>query len=205
MGSKRQKILIEGRFQEFRLSPNGNYLAARSQSNPRGLHHNIQTQRMWELSTGAEVAWEERGGEVSDDPAEPPPQGGPQALIKDSLAWPTSVDSRRISPDGIRRIDFDQYSPTLVLEEADSKRPTASFEHERELTDAAFSPRGRWVATPSQDGSVRLWPLQVSDLATQACKLLPRNLTPDDGKTLKMDGPYRKTCPNHAVVQHGFS
>jgi len=196
MGSKRQKILIEGRFQEFRLSPNGDYLAARSQSNPRGLHHYIQTQRMWELATGAEVAWEERGREVSDDPAERPPQGGPQRLIKDSLMWPTSVDSRRISPDGIWRIEFDQYSPTLVLEEADSKRPIASFEHESELTDAAFSPRGRWLATSSQDGSVRLWPLQVSDLATQACKLLPRNLTPDDWKTLKMDGLYRKTCPN---------
>jgi hypothetical protein len=26
--------------------------------------------------------------------------------------------------------------------------------------------------------------------------MMPRNLTADEWKTLKMDGPYRKTCAN---------
>ncbi len=195
-GSKRQKTVIGGRFDEFRLSPDGEYLAARWQFNPHGLHHYIQTQRVWKFSNGAEVAWEETGREPVDGPAERPPQGGPQSLIKASLAWPSSRDMRNISPDRIWRIEYDRWSPTVVLEETDSKRPIASLEHDARLIDAAFSRRGRWLATSSQDGSIRLWPLQVDDLAAQACRLLPRNLTPDEWKTLKMDGPYHKTCAN---------
>ena len=103
---------------------------------------------------------------------------------------------RNISPDGIWRIEYDRWSPTVLLEETDSKRPIASFEHDADLTDAVFSSRGRWIASASQDGSIRLWPQQVSDLAAQACKLLPRNLTLEEWKTLKMEGPYRKTCAN---------
>jgi len=194
IASKRQKFFLEGQFDQFRLSPNGDYIAAERQFNLHGAHHYIQSQRVWKFSTGAELAWEETGREPGDGPAQRPPQGGPQSLIKDSLAWPSSRDNRRISPDGSWRIEFD--TSTLVLEEADSKRPIASFEHDARLIDAAFSPRGRWLATSSQDGSIRLWPLQASDLAAQACRMLPRNLTPDEWKNLKMDGPYRKTCPN---------
>jgi WD40 repeat protein len=151
---------------------------------------------VWKLATGAEVAWVEKGREVSDGPGERPPQSGPQSLIKDSLAWSSSLDNRRISPDGIWRMELSAYSPTLVLEETESKRQIASFEHDSNLTDAAFSPRGRWLATSSQDGSVRLWALQVGDLASRSCKMLPRNLTSEEWKTFGMVGPYRKTCPN---------
>jgi WD40 repeat protein/type II secretory pathway component PulM len=184
---------ISGIFDDFRLSLDGRYLAARREYSPHGMHHYIRTQRVWKLSNGVEVAWEETGREESDGPAERPPQGGPQSLIKESLAWPSS-DKRSTSPDGILRIEFDRYSPTVTLEEADSKRPVASFEHDAKLTDAVFSPRGRWVASTSQDGSIRLWPLQVNDLAARACRMLPRNLTPEEWKTFGMAGPYRKVC-----------
>ena len=190
------KFAIRGSFNEFSLSPDGQYLAAGGQFNPRGMHHYIRIQRVWKLSNGAEVAWQETGREASDGPADRPPQGGSQSLIKDSFTWPTSPDKRFTSPDGIWRIEYDRYSPTVSLEEADSKRPIASFEHDADLTDAVFSPRGRWLASSSQDGSIRLWPLQASDLAARACRIMPRNLTADEWKTLKMDGPYRKTCAN---------
>jgi WD40 repeat protein len=92
--------------------------------------------------------------------------------------------------------DLSEYSSTFVLEEAGTRRPVARFEHDGDLTDATFSPRGRWLVSSSKDGSVRLWPLQVGDLAAQACKLLPRNLTPAEWQEFQMDGPYSKTCPN---------
>jgi WD40 repeat protein len=192
----KQKFAIKGRVNEFRLSPNGEYLATQAQFNLHGMHHYINQQGIWKLSSGTQVAWLETGREESDGPAEQPPQSGPQSLIKDSGAWPSSTELRTTSPDGTWSIDFNVFSPTVVLQEADTKRPFASFEHNAGLTAAAFSPRGRWLATSSKDGSIRLWPLQVSDLAIQACNLLPRNLTRDEWRDLKMDGQYHKVCAN---------
>ena len=190
-----EHLTIKGSFENFRLSPDGRYLSTSSRVVGNG-HHYIDTTRVWNLSNGIEVAWEETGRQGSDPPPTRSPTGGSQSLLRDSPIWLAPNEKKTISPDAVLRIEFNRYSPTLVLKEADSQRPVASFEHESDVTDAVFSPRGRWLVTASEDGSVRLWPLQVSDLAERACKMLPRNLTPDEWRTLKMGGPYRKTCAN---------
>jgi WD40 repeat protein len=123
------------------------------------------------------------------------PQGGPQNLIDDSEKW--RPVSRSLSPDGQWSVELSSHG--LVLEEASTGREVAKLEHDGEVLDAAFSPKGRWLATSSREGIVRLWPLQAEDMIERACKLLPRNLTPEEWKELKLEGPYRKTCPNLPV------
>jgi WD40 repeat protein len=188
--------VMSGRFKDFSFSPDEKQLATWSQFNVGGQHHFIEARRVWNLTTGSQVAWEETGRQESDGPTSGPPQGGSQRLVKDSASWPSQTESRSRSADGQWSFDLNQYSSTLGLQEVSAQRPIARFEHEGNLIDAAFSPRGRWLVSSTRNGGVRLWPLQVDDLAKQACKLLPRNLTPAEWKEFQMDGPYRKTCPN---------
>ena len=194
-GRREALPIMAGKFRDFRLSPDGEYLSTWSQFNVGGQHHYIEATRVWRISSGVEVAWLEKGREITDGPSPEGPLGGPQRLVKDSASWPSQRDKGSKSADGIWSFDVNQYSSTLVLDEISAQRPIARLEHDGPVIDAAFGQRGRWLATSSQDGTVRLWPLQVDDILLQACKLLPRNLTSDEWKEFKMDGPYRKTCP----------
>jgi WD40 repeat protein len=100
---------------------------------------------------------------------------------------------RSVSPDGEWAATI--AGSTAVLSEARSKREVARLEHDDAVVDVAFSPGGRWLATSSKDGRIRLWPLQVKDVLSQACPLVPRNLTPDEWKGFGFTGPYHKSCP----------
>jgi WD40 repeat protein len=176
------------------FSPDGRWLATISEEGSLGSHVRVQRRDIWNLATGEETAWKET---IIGTPRTPrgPPQGGPQNLIADSEKW-TEGNQKSVSSNGALSFNLDRYSSTLTLEDANSKRTIAKLEHDGELIAAAFSPRGRWLATSNKDGTVRLWPLKAEDAVKQACQLLPRNLTREEWSDLHIDGPYRKTCQN---------
>ena len=187
-------IAAEGNFNEFRLSPDGRWLATLQEIHPAP-HALVYLKQVWDVATGKEIAWNKKT--VGKNTGTRPPQGGSQKLIDDSGKW--RPVSRSLSPDGQWFVDVSRHGPSLVLKETSTGREVAKLEHDGEVLDAAFSPKGRWLATSSQDGTVRLWPLQPKDMIERACKLLPRNLTTDEWKDAKIEGPYRKTCPNLPV------
>ncbi|AMY10833.1 putative protein containing caspase domain protein [Luteitalea pratensis] len=193
---------LAGHFETIRFSPDGRFLAAFSE---RNLQHqgSLDSTTVWSAATGIQVASLEKVVGPFDQPAK---ASGDQRLVVASATWPSAADSsitgrpigrvrsdRAISPDHTLQASPD--GSTLDLTEATSKRTIARLEHGSDIVDAVFSARGQWLATSARDGTVRLWPLRSQAILEQACRLLPRNLTPDEWKEFKVDGPYRKACP----------
>jgi WD40 repeat protein len=176
---------------EAAISPDGQFLTYHTNRLIRKVGR-LDVRQVWRLSDGVETAWREEG--EGANPARPA-RGGPQQLIEESATWTVVNESESLRRAGAWSAEMESSSPTLTLFN-ESGTSIAKLEHDGPVTHFAFSPGGRWLASSSQDGTLRLWPLQVKDLLVQACKLLPRNLTAEEWKALSLDGPYRKSCPS---------
>jgi WD40 repeat protein len=65
------------------------------------------------------------------------------------------------------------------------------------VRSVAFSPDGARLATASEDGTVRIYTLNIAELMVLACSRVTRNLTQAEWETyFGRDVPYRQTCPN---------
>jgi WD40 repeat protein len=162
--------------EKFVLSPDSRFAAGfiRRGGSGRGL----TVTQVWDAHSGTELAWLEEGHRSSGSKASRPARGGRQELIAEAEKW-RSADTLKSSQDGLWQLDLTSRSATAEIQEAGSRRPIARLEHDADLRDAAFSPRGRWLATSTDDGVTRLWPLHAPDLIEMACRMLPRHFAPD--------------------------
>jgi len=87
------------------------------------------------------------------------------------------------------------------LRETSTDRLANILRHDDEVTDLAFSVDSRWLATASQDHSVRIWALWTSDLIEQACARLTQNLSREEWHKYMGDQRYSPTCPKLPVPE----
>jgi len=187
------------------FSPDGKWLATVTAGHCdryEGLVRRTTT-RVWDMETGAEVAWvshEEKDRCHKQSPDLRAPSGGGQALALESVNWQEATVVRTDGTDELKSRDGRwtaasfKFSKQVLLTATDTTGKVVKIAHE-DVNGIDFSPDARWLATAGDDGTVRLWPLSSEDLIREACLRLPHNLSRDDRKAFLGDPDFPDTCP----------
>jgi WD40 repeat protein len=189
-----QLELGSGSVEKICFSPDGKWIAAQTRRRVPDAHGYLWTRRVFELSTRNAVGWNTRA-DVLNVPSSELTSGGDLILVESSESWPTvriGGNSEK-SSDGRWRTSFGE---EFKLVDAQSERPADIVQHDGSITDATFSPNGRWLVTASEDCTVRVWPLWAEDLLPPVRLHLQRNLTYDEWRQAFENEPYSKTCPD---------
>jgi WD40 repeat protein len=196
------------------VSPDGRRLATRSGpswSRGFGLTHPSFT-RVWDIATGAHAGWTSHEKEdiermsgmtwarraanatgewtLADS-------GGDARAATGASTWPVleTIDDRRAAP----------AHPWLTSSNAAgvplwrTAVARAARAHDDTGPKLAWSADGRWLATAGTDGTLRIWPLTTTDLTSDACARVMRNLSPEEWKIAIGDEPVRATCPESSA------
>ena len=68
--------------------------------------------------------------------------------------------------------------------------------HEYVVNAVVISPDNHWLVTSSEDGTARLWLLQVNDLINLARIVVGRNFSADESRLYFPSEKYHKTFPD---------
>ena len=206
-------IQHKGSISRLAVSPDGKYVLTRTaHRRQRAVLLRPTMDRVWETSTGKEVAWRsledednkvlayrppvESRSEEDDFPLEK--EGGPSALLSMADMWkPVSLkkEDEVASLDGLWKAE--KVGQIIKLKEASHDETLSELAHDGDVWDLAFSPDSRWLVTASADHTARVWPLRPNDMIDEACARLTRNLKQEEEWKQYMRGkPFRKTCPN---------
>jgi WD40 repeat protein len=200
---------------EIGFSADGNFIMTRTirTASDRAVSLRAGSIRVWSAQNFQELASRvDAKVNTTEDPAETSSvlSADQTAMLSNSTSWPkfSVADSRMRqyspklrSPDGRWIVSLTQFeSPELSLAEfANPDREANKFRHDAKVTDVAFSVDSRWLASASEDHTVRIWPLKAEDLIEQACARLSRNLSREEWKDYMSDEPYSPTCPKLPV------
>jgi WD40 repeat protein len=111
------------------------------------------------------------------------------------MTYDDSANSVAFSPDG--KYVVSSGDTTARVWEAATGKEVARMTHDDFVRSVAFSPDGKYVVSGSYDSTVRVWEWQSSDLITNACTHMPRNLTRAEWKQYIGDAlPYQAVCEN---------
>ncbi|MGB0383733.1 MAG: CHAT domain-containing protein [Ardenticatenaceae bacterium] len=110
-----------------------------------------------------------------------------------------SIAAVAISPDN-HLVTADDGGTTFVwdltVEDLSNQQPIQLQGHKGVINSLVVSSDGRWVVTGSDDQTVRLSHLGASGLMEVACRIVGRNLSPEEWGLHFKRVPHRKTCPN---------
>ncbi len=166
------------------LSPDGRYLATAASRDSRGYQAGDFQVRLWEVSTGKQLAAATHDREVNS-----------VFFSRDGRSLVTAS-----TEDGTSRV--------WALTSAPSGTLTGVTEISRLADPDAVSATAdmRYLVTAGAD-AVRIWPLNPEDLIAEVQARSFRNLTRSEWEFYLGGMPYRKTCPNlpEAPVESGGS
>ena len=169
--------------------------------------------RVWELSTGLEVVKLDLDSRTGADSVTFSPDSQHLAIgCKDGTARVWEVSTRKqvakmvhgsrvitvaFSPDGLYLGTGSQDCTARIWNWA-SGEEMIRMTHRDNVNAIAFSPDGNLFVSGSQlsETYAKIWRLWPSDLETEACTRLSRNLTVEEWRKHMGDLPYRKTCPD---------
>jgi WD40 repeat protein len=186
------------------FSPDGKWLVTRTHATPVGHVAPPRITRVWDTQNFQAAASQQTGNEndaanETSKPATEALNSAQKALLSDSSSWPDVLKQQHPSADGRWIVKEEDFSPKVTLQESSTGREVNTLAHDDTVTDRAFSPDSRWLATASADRTVRIWALKAEDLIEQACARLPRNLSREEWTTYLGNEPYSPTCPGLPV------
>lgn len=185
----------EGPVTAMAFSPDGRWLAT-------GGGGWDDTARLWDLSVV--LASGETNGSGQEGTAVP------ENVVQILRGHTASVSSVAFSPDGhwlatgslddtARLWDLGVLLSAALESDDPTAEPVVLQSHEDNVMSLAFSQDGRWLATSSLDGTVRLWRTSLDELAAVACQVAGRNLTQDEWEQYFGGEEYRRTCDSLPV------
>jgi WD40 repeat protein len=113
--------------------------------------------------------------------------GGDTVLVTASEAWtPLPLEPPEEFASADRRWVAKIVDNRLQLSRPGRNVPISSWDQQSKITGVLFFPEAepQWLVSAGNDGFLRLWPLNGSDLRSEACSRLKATLAPDAWATL---------------------
>ena len=106
------------------------------------------------------------------------------------------VKTVAFSPDGKRAASSGRDGTILLWDVATQQSLGRIVKDDRMvITSIAFSPDGKSLVSGSEDGSIRIWDVEIESWQRHACRIVNRNLTPEEWNSyMPRQAKLQKSC-----------